>query len=145
MEVMEHLADPDPLLDECFRVVRPAGQLVFSCPNYCNFFLGVKLLSDLGIPFFSRYIGRQFIDRTTTSFELRRRLAKRGQILTQRAIRLHPPLFEQVDYRVRPGARLHRINDWIFQLEGRWGEQPPLSFLGLHTMCRVRKAPDSAG
>ncbi len=145
LEVVEHVPDPNPLLDECFRVVRPGGYLIFSCPNYCNLYIVPKLLAELGAPFFHRYMRRQVIDRITTAFSLRRLLARRGVVLLQRGIRLHPPLFDQLDYRLRPSNPLRRINVWISAAEELWGDRPPLNYLGLHTLCVVRHGNDSTG
>lgn len=138
MEVVEHLPNPNPLLDECFRVVRSGGKLIFSSPNYLNLFLIFKWLADAGIPLFRHYVNRQLIDRTTTSIQLRHSLARRGTILSQRAVRLHPPLFEQLDYRLRPDSRWSRINDFVFKIEKRWGERFPLNLVGLHTLVVVQ-------
>jgi glycosyltransferase involved in cell wall biosynthesis/SAM-dependent methyltransferase len=138
MEVLEHTADPNPLLDECFRVVRPGGHLVFSCPNYFSFMFFPKLLAELGVPYFRQFVGRQFIDRWTTSFELQHLLARRGIVILQRAVRLHPPFFEKLDYRLSEGNPLRRINDWIFAAESRWGDSFPLNYLGQHTLCMVQ-------
>jgi len=138
MEVLEHTLDPDALLDECFRVVRPGGHLVFSCPNYFSLVFIPKLFAELGIPYFREFIGRQFIDRWTTSFELRRLLASRGVVELQRAVRLHPPFFEKVDYRLSDKNPLRRINDWIFAAESRWGDSFPLNYMGQHTLCMVQ-------
>jgi 2-polyprenyl-6-hydroxyphenyl methylase / 3-demethylubiquinone-9 3-methyltransferase len=145
MEVLEHTADPNPLLDECFRVIRPRGHLIFSCPNYFSLIILPKLLAELGIPYFRRFVGRQFIDRWTTSFELRRLLRQRGAIVLQRAVRLHPPFFEQFDYRLSETNPLRRINDWIFSVEDRWGDRFPLNYCGQHTLCMVQSGDtDSA-
>jgi len=138
MVVLEHTLDPDALLDECFRVVRPGGHLVFSCPNYFSLVFIPKLFAELGIPYFREFIGRQFIDRWTTSFELRRLLASRGVVELQRAVRLHPPFFEKVDYRLSDKNPLRRINDWIFAAESRWGDSFPLNYMGQHTLCMVQ-------
>jgi SAM-dependent methyltransferase len=138
MEVLEHAPDPEKLLDECFRVVYPGGHVIVSSPNYCNLHIVPKLLAELGVRFFRRYIGRQFIDRITSAFSLRQLLSRRGTIVFQRAVRLHPPLFEQLDYRFPSEHPLRRINDWIFSAERRWGESRPLNYLGLHTLFLVK-------
>jgi glycosyltransferase involved in cell wall biosynthesis/2-polyprenyl-3-methyl-5-hydroxy-6-metoxy-1,4-benzoquinol methylase len=138
MEVLEHTQDPHRLLDECFRVVRPDGHLVFSCPNYFSSIFIPKLLAELGMPYFREFVGRQFIDRWTTSFELRRLLSSRGIVELQRAVRLHPPFFEKIDYRLSEKNPLRRINDWIFAAESRWGDSFPLNYVGQHTLCMVQ-------
>jgi glycosyltransferase involved in cell wall biosynthesis/2-polyprenyl-3-methyl-5-hydroxy-6-metoxy-1,4-benzoquinol methylase len=138
IEVLEHTLDPHALLDECFRVVRPGGHLVFSCPNYFSLVFIPKLLAELGVPYFREFVGRQFIDRWTTSFELRRLLGSRGIVELQRAVRLHPPFFEEVDYRLSEKNPLRRINDWIFAAESRWGDSFPLNYIGQHTLCMVQ-------
>jgi hypothetical protein len=76
----------------------------------------------------------QIIDRTTTAFGLRSVLARHGRVLLQRGVRLHPPLFEQLDYRLSPDNPALRINDLIFWLERRWGDRPPWNYMGLHTL-----------
>jgi glycosyltransferase involved in cell wall biosynthesis/SAM-dependent methyltransferase len=147
MEVLEHATNPQTLLDECFRVVKAGGTLIFTCPNYLNFFFVPKVLANMGIPFFCRYMTHQVVDRTMTAFTLRRWLRSRGHVRLQRAIRLHPPFFEQLDYRLRDGHPLRRINDFVFALEKRFGDVPPTSFLGLHTLYVVEplsSAPPSA-
>jgi len=141
MEVLEHAPDPEPLVDECFRVVRPGGHLVFSCPNYFSLLIVPKLLAELGWPFFRRYVGRQLIDRLTTSFSLRRLLTRRGNVLLQRAVRLHPPFFEELDNRLADGHPLRRINDWVFAIERRWGHHAPVCYLGQHTLIMVQADP----
>ena len=37
MDVIEHLLDPDSLIDEIYRVLKPDGQLVLTTPNIRNF------------------------------------------------------------------------------------------------------------
>ncbi len=37
LDVIEHLLDPDSLIDEIYRVLRPDGQLVLTTPNIRNF------------------------------------------------------------------------------------------------------------
>ncbi len=37
LDVVEHLLDPDSLIDEIYRVLRPDGQLVLTTPNIRNF------------------------------------------------------------------------------------------------------------
>lgn len=138
MEVLEHTLDPHQLLDECFRVVRPDGHLVFSCPNYFSSIFIPKLLAELGMPYFREFVGRQFIDRWTTSFELRRMLSSHGIVELQRAVRLHPPFFEKIDYRLSEKNPLRRINDWIFAAESRWGDSFPVNYIGQHTLCMVQ-------
>jgi 2-polyprenyl-3-methyl-5-hydroxy-6-metoxy-1,4-benzoquinol methylase len=141
MEVLEHVPDPERVLDECFRVVRADGYLVFSRPSYLNLFLVPKVLADVGMPGFRRYMNRQATDRTTTGPGLRRLLARRGAIVAERAVRLHPPLFEQLDYRLPEGHALRRLNDWISTAERRWGDRAPLKWLGLHSLFLVKPRP----
>lgn len=136
-EVFEHVTHPQVIVNECFRVARAGGVLAFSCPNYFGLFLVPKILADLGIPFFRRYMRRQIVDRTTTAFGLRSLLTSKGNIRLQRAVRLHPPFFEQIDYRLAEDSFLGRINDFIFWIERKWGGCPPINFLGLHTLCIV--------
>ncbi len=130
-ETLEHVPDREMLMAECFRACKTGGRVVFSCPNYCNLFLPFKLLADLGVPQFVRYMVRQPIDRTMTAFGLRALMKSRGSILGQRAVRLAPPLFERFESR----NAWRKLNDAIFVLEGRWGDRAPLNFLGLHTIC----------
>ena len=136
-ETLEHVPDREMLMAECFRVCRAGGQVVFSCPNYCNLFLPLKLLADAGVPWCVRYMIRQPIDRTTTAFQLRALMKRYGEVLLQRAVRLAPPLFEKLESR---GA-YRRVNDAIFAMESRWGDRAPLNFLGLHTICVAAKRP----
>jgi 2-polyprenyl-3-methyl-5-hydroxy-6-metoxy-1,4-benzoquinol methylase len=143
MEVLEHTLEPGALLDECFRVVRPSGYLVFSTPNSLSLTFFPKMLGDLGVPFFRRYVGRQIIDKWMTSFQLRRLLALRGEVKLQRAVRLHPPFFEQLDFRLSQTNPLRRVNDFVFGLENRSGHRFPLNCVGQHTLCLVQ-APTSS-
>src|SRR6185437_13826690 len=140
MEVFEHILDPDALLGELFRVAAPGAEVVLSCPNYCNLFLPIKLLADFGVGACRRYITRQPVDRTLFAFRLRRALAQRAELLEQRAVRLHPPLFERLEYRFGPGHWAGRVNDWIFRLEQRRGERLPWRNFGLHT-CFLLRTP----
>jgi 2-polyprenyl-3-methyl-5-hydroxy-6-metoxy-1,4-benzoquinol methylase len=142
MEVLEHTLEPTTVLDECFRVVRPSGYLVFSTPNRFSLTFFPKMLGDIGVPFFRRYVGRQIVDQWMTSFQLRRLLALRGEIKLQRAIRLHPPFFEQFDLRLFERNPLRGVNDLVFGVENRWGDRFPLNCVGQHTLCLVQ-APAS--
>ena len=90
------------------------------------------------MPYFREFVGRQFIDRWTTSFELRRMLSSHGIVELQRAVRLHPPFFEKIDYRLSEKNPLRRINDWIFAAESRWGDSFPVNYIGQHTLCMVQ-------
>ncbi|MGH9479583.1 MAG: hypothetical protein ACRD1A_10160, partial [Terriglobales bacterium] len=96
-EVFEHVADGHALLDEIQRVSAPGALLLLSTPSYCNFFLPVKLLADAGWAGARRLINRQPVDHTQFAFRLRRLLAGYGDVLEQRAVRLHPPLWERLD------------------------------------------------
>ncbi len=138
MEVLEHVSDPNVLLSECFRVIRPLGQVVFSCPNYFNLHIFPKLLANLGGPFFRRYMRHQVIDRTLTAFGARRLVARHGTVILQRGVRLHPPMFEQLDYRLSPTNPLIRINDFLFHLERSCGDVPPFNYMGLHTILLLK-------
>lgn len=130
MEVIEHLRNPRQLVSECRRVASPGASLVFSCPNYINLFMPFKLLADFGVRWFRTYMVRQPVDRTTTAVHLRHLLKAPGiQVYSQRAVRLAPPLFERLD------ARFPYVNDWIFKVEGRFGNRFPFKWLGLHTIC----------
>lgn len=130
MEVYEHMAEPERLVSELRRVVRPGGRVVLSCPNYGNLFLPLKLLADAGVRASRDYIKRQPLDPTLFAFRVRRRLARHFDVVEQRAIRLHPPLFERLDGR-RGWPR--RVNDLIFMLERRYGSHLPWRWMGLHT------------
>lgn len=138
MEVVEHLQNPIPLIQEAIRVSR--GALIFSCPNYFNLFGPIKLLANIGIPAARQYLNHQIVDRTTTSFELRRMLSARSKIVMQRAVRLAPPLLEKLDWR-----GYGRANDCWFWIEDHLSQLPPFNFLGLHTLCVAEKSrPTSA-
>lgn len=144
MEVLEHSREPAVLIDECFRVVRPDGYLVFSTPNRFSLTFIPKMLGDFGVSFFRRYVGRQIIDTWMTSFQLRRLLALRGKIKLQRAVRLHPPFFEQLDLHLSTRNPFRRVNDLVFGIESLWGNRFPLNCVGQHTLCLVQ-APTSQG
>ncbi|HVA65166.1 MAG TPA: class I SAM-dependent methyltransferase, partial [Terriglobales bacterium] len=141
MEVFEHIAEPEAMLREIARVAAPGAHWLLSCPNYCNFFLPIKLLADSGIAACRRYINRQPLDHTLFAFRVRRQLARHAEVLEQRAIRLHPPLFERLDYRFGPGRGLARVNDGLFRLEQRCGAWPLVRHLGLHTCFLLRSPP----
>lgn len=128
MEVYEHLADPDRLVRELRRVVKPGGYVVLSSPNYTNGYLPLKLLADAGSGFCRDYIKRQPVDHTLFSFRVRRHLRRYFRVLEQRAIRLHPPLLERLE-----SGPLRPVNNWIFHLEERFGTHPPWRWMGLHT------------
>ncbi len=144
MEVLEHAPDPEKLLDECMRVLRPEGCLLLSSPNYCNLFLPLKWLADCGLPACRRYLRRQILDRTLFAFGVRAQLLRRGEILQQRAVRLHPPLFEQFDRRFAAGHPLVRLNDFLFAWERRHGGRAPWRYFGLHTCFLARPAAQPA-
>jgi SAM-dependent methyltransferase len=138
LEVIEHAADPPRLVDECFRVARPGGHVLFSTPNYRNLFLLPTLLADLGLPGARRYMNRPPLARTTTAGRLRRLVARRGRIVLQRGVRVHPPLFERFD---RPSLRrtLGAVNEWLWRAEDRWGDRMPLRWLGLHAIVLAER------
>jgi len=138
LEVIEHVADPARLVEECFRVVRPGGHVVFSTPSYWNLFLVPTLLADLGLPAARRYMNRPPLARTTTAFRLRHLIARHGRVILQRGVRLHPPLFERLE---RPSLRatLGRVNDWLWRAEDRWGHRLPLRWMGLHTIVLAER------
>lgn len=144
MEVFEHIRESDALLQELFRVAAPGADVILSCPNYCNLFLPIKLLADWGVAACRRYITRQPVDRTLFAFRLRRALAQHAEVVEQRAVRLHPPLFERLEYRFGPTHWAGRMNNWIFSLERRRGERLPWRNLGLHTCFHLRTAAGAA-
>jgi len=43
-EILEHLLDPDRLLDEAYRVLKPAGYLVLTTPNLASWYNRLQLL-----------------------------------------------------------------------------------------------------
>ena len=139
MEVLEHVHHPATLIDESFRVVRPGGHLVFSSPSYLNLFIIPKLLADAGVPAAERYMNRQPVDRTWTSRALRRLVARRGRVLLQRGVRIHPPLSERFGHGPSAWPVLGRVNGWISGLEARWGDSVPLRWLGLHSLVMARR------
>jgi SAM-dependent methyltransferase len=141
LEVIEHVAEPARLVEECFRVVRPGGHVVFSTPNYRNVFFVPTLLADLGLPTARRYMNRPPLRRTTTARGLRRLLRRRGHILLQRGVRIHPPLFERLDGSFLHGS-LGRVNDWLWRAEDRWGHRAALRWMGLHTIVVAERLPD---
>jgi 2-polyprenyl-3-methyl-5-hydroxy-6-metoxy-1,4-benzoquinol methylase len=141
LEVIEHVAEPAQLVEECFRVVRPGGHVVFSTPNYSNLFILPTLLADLGLPAARRYMNRPPLPRTTTAPALRRLLARRGRIVLQRGARMHPPLFERLDAVPLRGS-LGRLNDWLWRAEDRWGHRMPLRWMGLHTIIMAERLAD---
>lgn len=138
MEVLEHAPEPERLLDECVRVLSPRGHLLLSCPNYCNLYLPLKWLADFGLPACRQYLRRQILDRTLFAFGVRARLRRRGEIVLQRAVRLHPPLFELIDRHFSPSHPLVRCNDFLFAWERRYGARAPWSNFGLHTCFLLR-------
>ncbi|MGH9477333.1 MAG: glycosyltransferase [Terriglobales bacterium] len=144
MEVFEHIPDGGALLAEIARVAAPGALLLLSAPNYCNAFLPFKILADCGSPLCRRLLKRQPVDHTLFAFRMRRLLARQGTVLRQLAVRLHPPLFEHLDYRFGPGRGPARINDLLFALERRWGGQFPLRNFGLHTCFLLQlRQPDA--
>jgi glycosyltransferase involved in cell wall biosynthesis/SAM-dependent methyltransferase len=140
MEVIEHVPDFQASLREMFRVATPGAYVVLSSPNYANLFLPLKLFADWGWPAFRRYLTRQPVDHTFFATRLRRILSRYGEIAECRAVRLHPPLLEQLDYRFGAGHPLARVNSWLFRFEQRLGTRPPWCYLGLHT-CFLIRAP----
>jgi SAM-dependent methyltransferase len=132
MEVIEHLQDPVPLVQEALRVSR--GRLIFSCPNYLNLFGPIKVLANMGVPAAQQYLNHQIVDRTTSSFHLRRLMSQKSRVVLQRGIRLAPPFFEKLEW-----AGYERANDCWFWIEDHFSEFPPFNFLGLHTLCVAEK------
>src|SRR4051812_2292394 len=138
MEVFEHIPNHAALVEECFRVCREAGFVIFSCPNYLNAFGILKLMANSGAKWARRYLNHQIIDRTTTAVSLRHAVEQLGDVVLQRGVRLHPPFFEQLDYRLAPGNRLLKANDALFRLEDAFGDRSPLNYMGLHTIVVSR-------
>jgi hypothetical protein len=138
LEVLEHIPERRALLREICRVARPGAMVVLTTPSYCNLFLPLKLLADGGWSWCRRYLTRQPVDHTQFAFRLRALLAEYADVVEQRAIRLHPPLFERLEYRFGPGRGPARINDWLFQFEQRWATRFPWRHLGLHTCFLLR-------
>lgn len=145
LEVLEHIPHPSALLAEIFRVATPGATVIFTTPSYCNFYLPLKLFADAGSPACRRYLTQQPIDHLQFAFRLRSQLARYGQILEQRAIRLHPPFCERLDSRFGPGRGLARLNDWLFALERRHGASFPWCYLGLHTCFVLRTSVSPHG
>jgi|GEM_PF-1161093 len=138
LEVLEHIPERRALLNEICRVARPGAVVVLTTPSYCNLFLPLKLMADCGWSWCRRYLTRQPVDHTQFAFRLRALLAEYADVVEQRAIRLHPPLFERLEYRFGPGRGPARINDWLFQFEQRWATRFPWRHLGLHTCFLLR-------
>ncbi|MGN6594058.1 MAG: glycosyltransferase [Terriglobales bacterium] len=143
LEVLEHIPERRALLREICRVAAPRAVVVLTSPSYCNLFLPLKLLADCGWGWCRRYLTRQPVDHTQFAFRLRTLLAEYADVIEQRAIRLHPPLFERLEYRFGPGRGPARINDWLFRFEQRWAGSFPWRHLGLHTCFLLR--PHGAG
>jgi glycosyltransferase involved in cell wall biosynthesis/SAM-dependent methyltransferase len=138
LEVLEHIPERRALLSEICRVARPGAVVVLTTPSYCNLFLPLKLLADCGWSWCRRYLTRQPVDHTQFAFRLRALLSEYADVVEQRAIRLHPPLFERLEYRFGPGRGPARINDWLFQFEQRWATRFPWRHFGLHTCFLLR-------
>jgi len=67
LDIIEHLADPASVLEECRRLLRSGGQLIVSVPNVAN--ISVRLLLLLGR---FDYMERGILDRTHLRFFTRR-------------------------------------------------------------------------
>lgn len=147
LEVLEHISHQQALLAEIFRVAAPGATVVLTTPSYSNFYLPLKLLADAGLHGCRSYLTHQPVDHLQFAFRLRSQLARYGQLLEQRAIRLHPPFCERLDARFGPGRGPARLNDWLFDLERRRGASFPWRYLGLHTCFVLRAAapPDAQG
>ncbi len=144
LEVLEHIPHQQALLAEIFRVAAPGATVVLTTPSYSNFYLPLKLLADAGSRACRRYLTHQPIDHLQFAFGLRSQFARYGQIIEQRAIRLHPPFCERLDARFGPGRGPARLNDWLFDLERCRGASFPWRYFGLHT-CFVLRAATPPG
>src|SRR5579872_352136 len=67
MDVLEHLARPEVLLQDCHAVLKPSGQIIVSIPNVAN--VTVRLALALGK---FEYAERGIMDRTHLRFFTRR-------------------------------------------------------------------------
>ncbi len=118
-DVIEHLVDPDALLDEIHRVLRPGGVLFLSTPNLAAWFNRAALLAGTQ-PAFSEVSLRGIYGRPGkvvvghlrlfTLKALRQLLAARG--------------FEVVD---EAGAGYHELSGALGKLDGILARRPALA------------------
>lgn len=114
--IYEHVPDPQRMLDEIFRVLRPGGLCYFAAENRLRFWDGhydLPLLTVMPKPIadlFVRFTGRgERRYETHLSYRGLRRLARRFEIVdyTAPAVR-DPEAFKATDM-VRPGSLKQRV------------------------------------
>jgi SAM-dependent methyltransferase len=128
MEVLEHTLNPDQVLTEIRRVLRPGGALVLSTPSYMNVAGVLKVLletcgaynPDTFAPFDSWR--PKVLERRLTAFGVRRMLCRQGfRVLCVEGAEIFdamlpfanriPGLFENERF-LRLRARLDRLSSW---------------------------------
>jgi len=70
-DVLEHLRHPEPLLEDCLKMLKPNGQILVSVPNVAN--ITVRLLLLFGS---FEYMERGILDKTHVRFFTRRTIRK---------------------------------------------------------------------
>jgi 2-polyprenyl-3-methyl-5-hydroxy-6-metoxy-1,4-benzoquinol methylase len=76
LDILEHLKNPERLLDQCHAVLHPQGRLIISVPNIANITVRLSLLFGS-----FNYTERGLLDRTHLRFFTRstaRRLVEEG-------------------------------------------------------------------
>jgi 2-polyprenyl-3-methyl-5-hydroxy-6-metoxy-1,4-benzoquinol methylase len=70
-DVLEHLRHPEPLLEDCLKMLKPNGQILVSVPNVAN--ITIRLLLFFGS---FEYMERGILDKTHVRFFTRRTIRK---------------------------------------------------------------------
>ncbi|HEX4809852.1 MAG TPA: bifunctional glycosyltransferase/class I SAM-dependent methyltransferase [Bryobacteraceae bacterium] len=82
LDVLEHLVRPEPLLEQCRRLLKPDGQLILSVPNIANLTIRLSLLFGQ-----FDYSERGILDKTHVRFftrkTIRRMLRENGYSIVE--------------------------------------------------------------